>query len=191
MTDQDHVAYEREFDRLAAALTRYKLDPEVRRGRLESYWHVLRKFPIELVCAKADSWLETQSEFPSPAEWAAQIVSKKADLPVLTQTESAEYWRAEQLGFEDDVHCRCRDCVAAGLPDRAVNALRYVPREDVEGRPIRARDPFSGKVITPGLWLHGVGLVRWYEARARFWALAAELKPKSMPADYKLAQAGS
>ncbi len=156
---------------MSGALERFKQSPVEISARADAYFHVLKYLPLQDVLAKADAWLQTETKFPKPAEWKAQIVRHTRELQILSEAESRDYLRAEALGYEDDP-CVCPACVAAGLPDRAENRLRYAPLEDADGRMMYAQNAVTKAIVTPGVWLHGWGLVRWYTARASFWNTA-------------------
>ncbi len=172
MTQADYPAFVVEFNRLLA-LEKFRGKADVIAQRADVYFHVLKGLALEDVRAKADAWLRVETTFPMPAEWRHQVTRQTVDYRVLTGDEQREYLRAERLGFEDPEPCGCVECVRAGLHDRAEHALRYVPLEDrFTGRPEQARLVLGGAIVTPGEWLHGQRLVRWYTARASFWGTA-------------------
>lgn len=172
MTQQDYDPFVGEFRRLSAALNRFKQTPVEVGQKADAYFQVLKKLPLFVVVQKADAWMETQSKFPSPAQWKTQVVKTHVEIPTLTDAESREQLRAEQLHYEEPDPCDCRECAVAGLPDRAENRSRYVPIEDADGHCLKAKNAITGQIVTPGEWLHGFPLIRWYKARADFWATA-------------------
>lgn len=172
MIQADFDTFLGEFRRLSAAFDRFKQSPAEVSARADVYFHVLKKYPLTLVSAKADAWLETQVKFPKPGEWAGQVATKRVELRVMSEAESREYLRADHLGYDDPDPCACASCVAAGVQDRAETHLRYVPMELPDGRTERAKLAGRDTIVTPGQWLHGWPLVRWYEARATFWSTA-------------------
>lgn len=171
MNDTDYDAFVREFARLSAALERFKPSSDESTARADAYFHVLKKFSLSDVIGKADRWLENETKFPKPVEWAMQIVKKRVDYRKMALTETIEHKRAESLGYEDPP-CGCQSCVEAGVQERP---LRYVPDQHADDdTDIKAEDAW-GRLVTTGRWIHGWELFRWYEARGAFWNHCAEL----------------
>jgi hypothetical protein len=171
MIQQDFDAFSREYRRLSAALERYKQSPVELASKADAYFHVLKKYPLTAVIAKADQWLEREAKFPKPAEWAAVIVRRAVELPVLSQDDAKDYRRAELLGWED-TPCGCSDCLKAGVHEKP---LRFVPIEGRDGAYRKATDPLLNRTVTAGHWAHGFELFRWYDARASFYNRCLEL----------------
>jgi hypothetical protein len=170
MTPGDFDTFLAEFSRLSAALGRYKTTPQETAAKADAYFHVLKKFPITLVIAKADAWLATETDFPKPAQWAGQIVKAAvAPLPRLSPEDEREYLRAERLRYED-APCGCAACRRAEVHEKP---LRFVPEfteHDTE-RKVWCGD----RIVTAGHWAHGQELFGFYRARADFWNHVAEL----------------
>jgi hypothetical protein len=165
MTQADFDSFGLEFRRLSAALEKYKQSPAEITQKIDAYFHVLKGLPLSDVIAKADTWLSTQVKMPKPAEWAAVVVRKVVDLPVLLEREAREWRKAEQQRWED-APCGCQSCVEAGVSEKP---LRFVPEER------QAIEPLSKRVVTAGKWAHGWDLFRWYQARADFYNRCLEL----------------
>lgn len=169
MTQTDFDGFVVEFSRLSSALERYKRTPGESAAKADAYFHVLKPFPLSLVIAKADTWLKTESKFPTPAQWAGTIVRKAVELPILTDSQAREQIRAEGL-FYEDLPCRCAPCLEAGVNEKP---LRFVPMEDASGAVVRAK--IGERVVVTGRWIHGWELFRWYDARANFYNHCVEL----------------
>ncbi len=173
MTQAEYPAFVVEFNRLVAGLNAFRGKADDHALKADAYFHVLKGLALDDVRAKADAWLRTETTFPMPAEWRHQVTRTAVEPRVMTGDEAREYLRAERLGFEDPDPCGCVECVRSGILDRAEHARRYVPLEDrFTGRPEQARLVLGGAIVTPGEWLHGQRLVRWYTARASFWSTA-------------------
>lgn len=166
MTDRDFPAFVNEFKRLAAALDSYKRTPEEVSAKADAYFHVLKKYPLADVIAKADAWLQTETKMPKPAEWAG-ITPKRppVELRVLTDADARTYRRAESLGYEDEP-CACALCVHAGVHEKP---LRFVPEFDADDVSVKVKDPIGDRVVIAGHWAHGRELFAYYDARANFW----------------------
>ena len=172
MMQSDYDTFSTEFRRLSAALERYKPSPAEVSVKTDVYFHALKRFPITDVIAKADTWLATESKFPKPAEWAGvRVVKPAADLAVMSDEDSREHRRAELQGYED-LPCVCRECVAAGIDQKP---LRYVPEFLDDDTTRRVKDPLLNRVVTAGHWAYGWELLRWYDAKAAFYARCREL----------------
>jgi hypothetical protein len=165
MTQADFDAFGVEFRRLSAALEKYKQSPAEITQKIDAYFHVLKAFPLSDVIAKADTWLQTQVKMPKPAEWAAVVVRRLAEIPPMGEREAREWRAAEQQRWQAEP-CGCQSCVEAGVNDKP---LRFVPEER------QATEPLSQRVVTAGHWAHGWELFRWYQARADFYNRCLEL----------------
>lgn len=172
MNASDFDTFAVEFRRLSSALERYKQSPAEQSQKADAYFHVLKKFSIYDVIAKADQWLATEKNFPKPSEWAAVIVRKVVEWPVLTQAEADEY-RAAELSAWEAPPCHCAECVRAEVSDKPI---RYVPEFDRNDVILRAKEPNGDKLLYRGHWIHGFDLKRWYDARAAFWNKCHDLK---------------
>ena len=174
MTEQDYDAFGREYERLSAALERFKQTPADRATKSDVYFHVLKKYTLREVIAKADAWLARESKMPKPAEWAGIVAAGPAmEIPTLTEREAREWLAAEQDRWERPA-CACRECVAAGvwtLP------IRFVPEFDTNGLDHRVQ--VGGRVVTAGHWAHGRELAGYWLARESFWAKYDEMFPRN------------
>jgi hypothetical protein len=174
-----------EFRRVSAALESYKRSPDELTAKADAYFHVLKRFDLPEVIAKADAWLQTETKMPKPAEWAGIVPRRpQVELSVMTDAESRDYRRAETLGFED-IPCACALCVQADVTEKPI---RFVPDLDYQDRDRLVKDPLMNRVVCAGHWAHGAELARWYRARADFYNRCVELglrgdvlKPKEKP----------
>ena len=142
---------------------------EFERAQLHrDYFKALRRFSVSQVQAGAEAWMQRGKYFPKPAEWIDAIPQRRevaVEYPAMTEQESREYRRAEQLRYEDSP-CHCRECERAGVAEKA---LRFVPDVSADGSDRKMRD--GDRIVTAGHWAHGEALRRWYEARANFYEL--------------------
>jgi hypothetical protein len=165
MMQEEFFEFAAEFRRLTAALEKYKQNPTEAAAKADAYFHVLKKFSLQEVIAKASTWLEKENKFPSPAQWAGVVVRRAVDVPTMTPAEWSEHYRAEHCGYEDPP-CTCPDCLHAGVNERPV---RYVPTLDRDERTIEKRSPDGQRTVTAGHWAHGAELSGYYRARGNFW----------------------
>lgn len=132
------------------------------------YFRALRRFPLDQIKAGAEVWLQRGKYFPKPAEWIDAIPKQSAHaastLPQATPQQAQDARRAEQMRFEGHP-CRCAECVESGVTERPT---RFVPVEDANGEIVRVLD--GEREMTPGKWIHGYELARWYAAQAEFYA---------------------
>ena len=174
MTEQDYDAFLVEYKRLSAALERFKQTPEDVVRKSDVYFHVLKRFPLREVTAKADSWLARESKMPKPAEWAAVVITAPAvEIPVLPEGAAREWLSAERDRWER-TPCACRECAAAGVSDLP---RRFVPEFDANGQDRHVR--IGGRIVTAGHWAHGQELAGYWVAREAFWAKYDEMFPNN------------
>lgn len=168
MTQTDFEAFALEYKRLSAALERYKQGPAELATKTDAYFHVLKKFPLSDVIAKADTWLQSESKMPKPAEWAGVVVRRQGpEPPTMSESQAREYRAAELAGYELPP-CTCGLCKEAGVSEKP---LRFVPQDP----PVKVWDPLLNRLVTAGHWAHGWELFRWYQARADFYNRCVEL----------------
>lgn len=169
MQDADFDRFLQEFQRLSAALQGFKQSHIEAKGKADAYFHVLKRFPLADVIAKADHWLNTEAKMPKPAEWAAVMIRKRVDLPVATQAQADAWTRAEAQRWQDSP-CTCRECLEADVSDKP---RRFVPECTADDQDRKVL--IDGKMQTAGHWAHGWELKRGYDARANFWNKCYEL----------------
>jgi hypothetical protein len=164
MNAHDYDAFGLEFRRLSAALEKYRQAPGEIDAKIDAYFHVLKAHSLLDVKAKADTWLQTQTKMPKPAEWAGVIIRREVDVPVMLEREARE-WRQAELSRWQGEPCGCQSCVEAGVNEKP---LRFAPIFDGDTAR-QVKEPLSGRIVTAGMWLHGWPLFRWYDARATFY----------------------
>ena len=166
MTQADYGAFMDEFRRLQITLDPYKRLPQETTARAEAYFHVLKKYQLHEVIAKADRWLATEDKFPKPAQWAGVIANRRtvaADVPQMSADDVREYRRAEALHYED-APCGCPECKTSAVSEKC---RRFVPEFNADGTDRKVKD--GDRIVTAGHWAHGVELARWYHAKADFY----------------------
>jgi len=169
MEQRDYDAFTREFQRVHAALGTFKTSPTELVQKADAYFHVLKRFPLPVVIAKADTWLQTETKFPKPAEWAG-VVPRRERVPLrqLTTAEAQEWLDAEQRLWER-APCGCALCVQAGVQEKP---QRFVPEADRDERDVRVQ--MGDRAVTAGHWAHGSELAGFYRARGDFWNAMVE-----------------
>ena len=178
MTDQDVTVFGATFLKLRNVFNMRGDKADVRQA-METYFKVLRSYPLRLVEAGADAWLTRGARFPKPAEWLDAIPkSCAAGLPVMPDDDAREYLQARAWNW-DGAPCACQDCRQADVTHRL---LRYVPDVDADERDVRMH--LGDKVVVRGHWAHGWELAGYYRARDAFLALQAQYAgkiPRAMP----------
>ena len=170
MRPEEYEAFVVEFRRLSRALERFPQGVSELRDRADAYFHALKNLPLAALVAKADGWIQTETKFPKPAEWARVHQPQTLSLvPTLTNEEAHEYVRAEGLGYED-APCSCAACGEAGVQEKPI---RFMPELTAEDRDRKVM--CWARMVTAGHWAHGWELARWYLARDAFWAKCCAL----------------
>lgn len=178
MTDADYPQFREMFEALSAAFRVRFISDKARDQSLAQYYDVLRLYAIGDV-RRGFERLRDGENFPKgPAQWRQAIPrSALSEVPAMAPGDFAELEDAESRGYEGNV-CHCQDCRAAEVTHQPI---RYVPREDSQGRLLKARHPRTGEEKILGVWIHGERLRNWYTARANFYEAFATLKRRAMP----------
>lgn len=167
MTEQDYEPFLSEFRRMASAFERYPQSLEQMRGRGDVYFNVLKKFPLTVVIAKADAWIDRETKMPKPAEWAGMYARASTEriIPTMEDPEAREWLRAERQKWEDGL-CGCDECREAGVADKPIRFVPMFDRDDAELKML-----CFGRVVCRGEWIHGLPLMRWHIARENFFTM--------------------
>jgi len=178
MTDTDFETFSGEVKRLAVVM-RLRAAPLEVMQITKAYFTAFKRFPMSVVVAGADRWIEQGDRFPKAKQWLdAMPAPGETRILELLQDEADDWLAAERAHFQRSP-CRCLVCVGAGVSDQP---QRFIPDCEPDGRDAHAR--IGDRVITRGRWAHGEELAGWYAARAAYVALLERLPrlPKPMPA---------
>jgi hypothetical protein len=174
MIDTDQTAFGVTFLKLRNVFNLRGEKADVREA-MQAYFKVLRRYPLPVVEAGADAWIETGTRFPKPAEWLHAIPKlRRGGVLVMPDADAIEHRRAVALRYQDEP-CGCHLCRKAGVSHRF---LRYVPDTDADDRDVRML--LDGTQVTRGHWAHGEELRRWYAARDHFLSLKEKFRGQAL-----------
>lgn len=179
MTDSEMFAFSDVFKSLERVFPK-RLEEHERSRMTGDYFRILRKYPLAAIQAGAETWMQRGKYFPKPAEWIDAIPKRNeqavSNVPEIPPQKAEDYRRAELKRFEGQP-CSCHECVESGVTERPT---RFVPETDADDNAVVMRD--GEKLVTPGVWIHGYALARYYKARADFYNKYRELmRRRGMP----------
>ena len=143
MTHGDYGSFLSEVRRLVSVF-RVRLQPSELEQLASAYFGALKRFTTEQVIAGADRWIEKESRFPKPAEWASCVPARIVELPVLSESDAADWLRAEKLKWEDEP-CQCASCQRAEVHEKPI---RFVPEVDELGLDVHVL--IGSRIVTKG-----------------------------------------
>ena len=180
MTESDFGTFERAFGRVCGAFRlRFKATEAEDLTRTDV--RLLEPYPLDRVLLAGKQCMTTSRKFPLAADWVAAVAaltdSTPSDVRQMSTDELDEHEAAERARWDGQPYkaSLCVACVRANVDDQP---LRFVPTHATVTEDERAFNPRRKHVQTVGHWAHGEELLRWYVARAAFYA---ECPPEEIP----------
>ncbi len=172
MIDTDFGTFERAFGRVCGAF-RLRFKANEAEDLTRTYFKILEPYPLDRVLLAGKHVMTVSRKFPLAADWVAAVAdlavsASPLDVRQMTTDELDEHEAAERARW-DGQPCLCVACVRANVDDRP---LRFVPTHATFSEDERAFNPRRKHVQVVGHWAHGEELLRWYAARATFYASA-------------------
>ena len=172
MIESDRATFDSAFRRVCGAF-RLRFKATEAEDLTRTYFKILEPYPLDRVLLAGKQCMTTSRKFPLAADWVAAVAdlalsASPLDVRQMTTDELDEHEAAERARW-DGQPCLCVACVRANVDDRP---LRFVPTHATFSEDERAFNPRRKHVQVVGHWAHGEELLRWYVARAAFYASA-------------------